>query len=175
MVLTETLITDQSVRWEWHKWRLSYLKNKKLSFKVKYSKLSFECGTILKNLTALPLLAKVCIDLGTRLLEILPAYCLKSTYLSNFRMGSKRGGRHQQGVLFRWWWMQGYATALSSKLLILAKDSWTSLVDRRRRESLTNKKCGRFSFVDGRSISRSVIMAYFIIFHATWDPSLYCL
>ena len=37
-----------------------------------------------------------------------------------------------------------------------------------------NKKCGRFSFVDGRSISRSV-MAYFIIFHTTLGPQFYCL
>ena len=36
-----------------------------------------------------------------------------------------------------------------------------------------NKKCGRFSFVDGRLIFRSM-MAYFIIF-PSWDPSLYCL
>ena len=37
--------------------------------------------------------------------------------------------------------------------------------------NVLNKKCGRFSFVDGRSISRSVI-AYLII-HTTWVPSLY--
>ena len=37
-----------------------------------------------------------------------------------------------------------------------------------------NKKCGRFSVVDGRSISRFVA-AYFIIFHTTCtgDPRLY--
>ena len=56
-------------------------------------------------------------------------------------------------------------------LVTLSTTAWCYAIDNIRKN---NKKCDRISFVDGRSISRSV-MVYFIIFHTTLGPQLYCL